>query len=62
MSDEHSIKDLTEEARRALLKAIIELAPNAGPGRIEDAARAYALVVGAKWGVLPGGPLSVDSK
>lgn len=55
-------KRLSEEAKRAVLQAIITEAPNAGLNRIEELARAYALVVGAKWGILPGGSLSVDSK
>ena len=47
-------KRLTEEAKKAVLEAIITEAPNAGLSRIEQVARAYALVVGAKWGALPG--------
>jgi hypothetical protein len=43
--DENRI--LTQQAKKALLKAIIEFAPNATmPDRIEDAARAFAIVVG----------------
>ncbi|BBZ30371.1 hypothetical protein MMAD_46660 [Mycolicibacterium madagascariense] len=55
------VNRLTVEAERALLQQIIELAPKSGLGRIEEAARAFALVVGARPGVLPGGPLSVKS-
>lgn len=55
-------KRLSEEAKKAVLEAIITEAPNAGLNRLEQVARAYALVVGAKWGTLPGGPLAVDSK
>jgi hypothetical protein len=55
-------KRLSEEAKKAVLEAIITEAPNAGLNRLEQVARAYALVVGAKWGTLPGGSLAVDSK
>jgi hypothetical protein len=52
-------KTLTQQAKKALLKAIIEFAPNATtPDRIEDAARAFAIVVGVGPGVLPDGRLS----
>jgi hypothetical protein len=47
-------KRLSEEAKNALLAEIIAAAPNAGTGQIEPLARAYTLVVGAKWGHLPG--------
>jgi hypothetical protein len=51
-------QQLAEEAKKAVLKAIIESAPNAGFGAIEHIACAYALVVGAKWGHLPGESLA----
>jgi hypothetical protein len=57
--DEQTVKELTEEARKVLLQAIIAYAPDAAPTRLEETARAYALVVGAKWGKLPGA-VSVD--
>ena len=63
MSDAHIIdgnERLTDEAKNALLKAIIEFAQVA-PSRVEEAARAYALAVGASRGVLPVGPLSVSA-
>jgi hypothetical protein len=47
-------KQLTEEAKNAVLKRIIADAPSVGSSQIEGIARAYALVVGAKWGHLPG--------
>jgi len=46
---------LTLEGRNALLKAIIEAAPKAySAGKIEPVAHAYAYVVGAALGVVPG--------
>lgn len=54
-------KQLAEEAKQAVLKTIIESAPDAGFGAIEHIACAYALVVGAKWGHLPGESLASGS-
>jgi hypothetical protein len=54
-------KRLAEEAKKAVLEAIIANAPNAGYGAVEHMARAYALVVGAKWGHLPGESPSAGS-
>lgn len=56
------IKDLENEARRAVLKQIVEVAPKSGLGRIEELARAYALVVGAARGSLPGQSPVVNAK
>lgn len=49
-------KQLTEDAKRALLKAIIAAAPKANDARLRGIAQAYALVVGAAHGYLPGAP------
>jgi hypothetical protein len=54
-------KQLTEEAKKVVLEAIIANAPSAGYASIEQMARAYALVVGAKWGHLPGESPSAGS-
>ena len=51
---------LEDEAKRELLKAIIDDAPKS-KHRLEANARAFALVVGARYGVVPGGPLAVKS-
>jgi hypothetical protein len=50
---------LAEEAKKAILEEIVSQASGAG-SRIEIYARAYALVVGAKWGQLPGASASAD--
>lgn len=56
--DDKSTNELIEEAKQSLLEAIIEKASTAGTGQLETVARAYALVVGAKWGTIPGAPTS----
>jgi hypothetical protein len=50
------IQQLTDEAKVALLKAIKASAEHSG--NIEKLAHAYALVVGAKTGVLPNGQIA----
>jgi hypothetical protein len=52
-------KRLAEEAKKAILEEIVSQASGAG-SRIEMYARAYALVVGAKWGHLPGASAGAD--
>jgi hypothetical protein len=50
---------LAEEAKKAILEEIVSQA-SGSMIRIEIYARAYALVVGAKWGHLPGASASAD--
>jgi hypothetical protein len=54
--DVPEITQLTEDAKRALLEAIIAAAPKASDARLPGVAQAYALVVGAARGYLPGAP------
>jgi hypothetical protein len=52
LADEN--RRLAEEAKKAILTSIITAAPDATATGIEHLADAYALVIGAKWGHLPG--------
>ncbi|MDX1882690.1 hypothetical protein [Mycolicibacterium sp. 120270] len=54
-----AVNRLELEAKKALLEKVIALADGVNLNRVEELSRAYALVVGAARGGLPGGPVKV---
>lgn len=56
-----TMSDAEATAKLALLKRIEEIAPQLSTASgLKDAALAYALTVGSKWGHLPGGGIDVS--